>query len=169
MIKIKLPFPPFSTNSAYYKNGGKTAACRTWQNAILIYMQRAEIQRSLQSIKKRFDPTRHGIAVKYCFYQPSDKIFTHGGELSRRSMDLTNVEKLIQDLLFDKRYEGRILKSSKDGKTVHHTIHNLNLDDKFVCRVLSEKRAIKPEFDKHKKYCIEIEMELILTVNLVET
>lgn len=53
--------------------------------------------------------------------------FTKKGVISRRAMDLTNVEKPLVDLLFDPRFEER-------GEVI-----NLCMDDKFITKLLSEK------------------------------
>jgi hypothetical protein len=52
-------------------------------------------------------------------------------------MDLSNVEKLLIDLIFDSRFDGRTI----DGQL----ISNLAIDDKFITDLLSIKRPA----DKH--------------------
>lgn len=54
-------------------------------------------------------------------------------------MDLTNIEKLIQDNLFESRYNGREI----DG----HIIQNFDIDDKFIVDLRSRK--IPHELDHH--------------------
>ena len=50
-------------------------------------------------------------------------------------MDLTNIEKLVQDNIFEERYNGRIIHDT--------TITNLNIDDKYVTDLRSRKRVGK--------------------------
>jgi len=120
----------FSINKAYYKNRQRTQACRAWGDAILEQLFKME-----DHLKQFHDHVEENIndvnlVVKLIFYIPEDKMFTAKGKVSRRGQDLTNVEKLFIDLLFDKRYNER-------GWV------NLNLDDTLITRLISEKRVSK--------------------------
>ena len=124
--------PPFSTNKAYYRNRQLTQEARKWREEFLYQLQSVNIQQLLLKFRSQFQPKQHGIIVKYDFYYPQSILLTKKGEISRRSCDLTNIEKLVQDNLFDARFNGRIIRDK--------TILNLNLDDKYITRLSSSKR-----------------------------
>ena len=74
------------------------------------------------------------------FYFPQHLLFTKKGEISKRSFDLTNIEKLLQDNLFESRYNGREI----DGVV----IENFDIDDKFIVDLHSRK--LPHEKDYHE-------------------
>lgn len=61
-------------------------------------------------------------------------------------MDLTNIEKLVQDNIFEERYNGRIIHDT--------TIANLNIDDKYITSLHSSKNL-------GDSYLIQIEIEIL--------
>jgi hypothetical protein len=63
-------------------------------------------------------------------------------------MDLTNIEKLVQDNLFESRYNGREI----DGVV----IENFDIDDKFIVSLHSRKLAHNQEYH-----------EVLITVELL--
>ena len=63
-------------------------------------------------------------------------------------MDLTNVEKLVQDNLFESRYNGREI----DGVI----IENFDIDDKFIVSLRSRKLAHAQQYHE-----IQITVELL--------
>jgi hypothetical protein len=63
-------------------------------------------------------------------------------------MDLTNIEKLVQDNLFESRYNGREI----DGVI----IENFDIDDKFIVSLHSRKLAHNREYH-----------EVLITVELL--
>ena len=65
------------------------------------------------------------------FFYPSEILYTKKGEVSKRSMDLTNIEKLVQDNLFEHRYNGREIEGV--------IIENFDIDDKFIVSLRSQK------------------------------
>ena len=87
----------------------------------------------MQSLKKAWQPSKHCLSVSYDFYYPSEILYTKKGEVSKRSMDLTNIEKLVQDNLFESRYNGREIEGV--------IIENFDIDDKFIVSLHSQKLA----------------------------
>tara|TARA_R100000697_G_scaffold44102_1_gene57227 strand:+ start:570 stop:1040 length:471 start_codon:yes stop_codon:yes gene_type:complete len=147
-ISFVIDCPPFSSNKAYYKNRQLTQQARVWREEFLYQMQCPKIQQSLQQFRNQFQPSKHGIEAKYVFFYPSSILLTKRGEISRRSCDLTNIEKLVQDNVFEPRYNGRIIRDK--------TIINLNLDDKYITH-LESRKCLHPQ----NRYQIEILLSLI--------
>jgi len=57
-------------------------------------------------------------------------------------MDLTNIEKLVQDNLFEHRYNGREIQGV--------VIENFDIDDKFIVSLRSRKLAhVQPHHEIH--------------------
>lgn len=136
-ISFKLCSPPFSINSAYYKRSKtRTKECREWGDNILIQLQNQGIQamfKTMQDVMPEFPL----IAVNLTFQSPKATLYTKAGGISIRAMDLSNVEKLLIDLIFDKRFHGR--------KVKNQTVYNLNVDDKYIVDLHSSKRESKDE------------------------
>lgn len=130
-INFVLNSPPFSVNSAYYRNRKRTLKCRKWGDTILRQLQESSIKKSL---KELHDVNPSSLTVCLEFSYPRSKLYTKQSkytEISRLSMDLSNIEKLLIDLIFDARYNEREL----DGKL----LSNLNLDDKIITKLISSK------------------------------
>ena len=101
-----------------------------------------------KDFQAHFNAKKHFIKASYTFLIPREFLFTAKGLVSKRSMDLDNCIKLVQDNVCDAKYNGRII-----GDV---TINNLNIDDKFICsfdaaKVLSFK----------SDYYINIKYELV--------
>ena len=144
IIKIK----PFSVNKAYYKNRQLRQEARSWRSDFLLQLQQKEVLQQIQLIKQQWNSSKHALAVSYDFFYPSDILLTKKGEVSKRSMDLTNIEKLVQDNLFESRYNGREI----DGVI----IENFDIDDKFIVSLHSRKLAHSQQYH-----------EILITVELL--
>lgn len=133
IVSFSIKIKPFSVNKAYYKNRQLTQEARTWREDFLLSMQRKEVLQQMRSLKQLWSPSKHCLSVSYDFFYPSNILYTKKGEVSKRSMDLTNIEKLVQDNLFEHRYNGREI----DGVV----IENFDIDDKFIVSLRSQKLA----------------------------
>lgn len=134
MNRLDMTFnaPPFSINSAYYNKGGgkvRTKECRAWGDDVLQQLQLYKQQ--ILEFKNIYDAEKHGLSLDLTFNIPKRYYYTVEGRVSSRSADLTNVEKLIQDLLFDSRFNGRAVNGKK--------IYNLDINDKCVLQLSSKK------------------------------
>lgn len=116
---------PFSINRAYYKNRGITRECRLWRQTI-ISAAKPHIP-LFKEFRESFDPQINGIFIHITHHIPFHKFYTKKGDISIQSMDLTNVEKLLVDILFDARFYDR-------GE-----LDNINLNDKYIVKLISEK------------------------------
>lgn len=136
--------PPFSINGAYYSNRGKTEACRYWQDGVIFELRKENVQKELQKILDAYDEKRHCFRVAYHFLLPKSKLLTAKNQISKRSADLTNIEKLLQDTIFEPRYSDRV--------------RNLGINDGLVVDQRSSKTC-SPDANSW----IRIELELLET------
>lgn len=133
-IKFTLNAPPFSVNKAYYKKSfTRTKECRAWGEDILEQLQDKTIQQDLEDFRIAFlEDDISAVGAHLVFHIPKSTFYTKKGDISRRSQDLSNVEKLLIDLIFDPRFAGRELDSGL-------VCQNLSLDDKLITKLISEK------------------------------
>tara|TARA_A100001037_G_scaffold275170_1_gene273483 strand:- start:1176 stop:1646 length:471 start_codon:yes stop_codon:yes gene_type:complete len=131
LVSFVIKSKPFSVNKAYYKNRQLTQEARTWREDFLLQLQQPEVLQQIQLIKQAWNSKEHALSVSYDFFYPYNLLLTKKGEVSKRSMDLTNIEKLVQDNLFEHRYNGREI----DGIV----IENFDIDDKFIVSLQSRK------------------------------
>ena len=139
---------PFSVNRAYYRNRQLTKEARKWRADFLVQLQDPHIQADLAKMHKLFDPSKHAFVVSYRFCYPSNKLLTKQGHISKLSCDLTNLEKLVQDNIFDHRFNGREIREL--------IIQNLDIDDKFIVQCRSYK-LVSPT----KKYLLQVSLEVV--------
>jgi hypothetical protein len=141
---------PFSINKAYYlKSYGsmsatkvRTKECREWGDKILFQFEK--YSNDFKQFKECFNEDTDALRIELTYNIPRDYYYTKEGKISLRSCDLTNVEKLLVDILCDERFNGRYLNGNK--------ILNLNINDKYITELFSEK---KPS-DKEYKIIIKI-------------
>lgn len=131
-LNLKLDAPPFSINSAYYKKSKvRTQKCRAWGDAIHAQISLPDVARQIVDFRTKIHE-KSFIHAELRFYYPSSKLYTQRGGISRLSMDLSNIEKMLIDLIFDKKYTGRI-------SDANLPIETLCADDKLLTRLVSEK------------------------------
>lgn len=129
-VKFSLAIEPFSINNVSYKNKQfKTADYRQWEQRTFTKLAMAEPQAALKKLREAFDPKQHAFAVKFTFNRPG--FFTSKGEISAQSMDLSNVEKQLLDVLFLPKF---------NNLPVPYGAPNINADDKFVISLQSRKK-----------------------------
>lgn len=149
IIQFTINSKPFSVNKAYYRNRQLTKDARKWRSTFLLQLQEANIQKSFDEFRNTFDPKIHGIKASYRFCMPKSILFTKQNLISARSCDLTNIEKLVQDNIFDKRFNGREINDI--------LIKNLDIDDKYITELNSRKivSSVKNQF------YIQVRLELV--------
>jgi hypothetical protein len=154
-ISLLLYAKPFSINSAYYlKSFGKksttkirTKECREWGDDILSQLQKRLVE--LREFRTAFDEGNHALKIRITHYIPKAIYYTKNGKghISAATCDITNIEKLLVDLLFDARFNDRSIGGLN--------IENLNINDKFICHMVSRKIPSK------RDYKIKILVEII--------
>jgi hypothetical protein len=151
-LKIVVFAEPFSINKAYYLKSFKTGAptkvrtkeCREWGDRVLSQLE--SYKQKLLDFKAQFNEETHALRLELMFLIPRSHYFTKEGKISIRSCDLTNVEKLLVDVLCDDRFNDRMLNGNK--------IVNLGINDKYIIELLSEK---KPSI-------LDYEIQMTLTI-----
>lgn len=145
---FRLMSKPFSINAAFYGDARtKTASVREWAAQILHQLNSAENVEKMKRLREYFDENKHSIKLEICAIYPRSEFITKAGILSSRTIDVTNFEKLICDLFFDRQYFD---KSSPYG------VKNLNLNDKHVVEMNSKKT-----FHEHDHYILEFSIIII--------
>lgn len=145
---FKLRAKPFSLNAATYGDARtKTRDYYDWQAQIFHQLSSEINQLKLQELREFFDESRHSFKVHIKALYPKDQYVTKQGILSSRTVDLTNSEKLIQDLFFDKQYFDR---------QAPYGCKNLNANDKHVIALFSEKT-----FHDSPDYILQIAIKII--------
>jgi len=114
----------YSVNKMYGKQLYTTAAYKNWIDRALSQLSKEANQISIFSLRESFKPEHHFFSIEYEFGTPN--FWNSGGIISKKSMDCTNMEKSIQDILFDPKYNER-------------GVCNLNADDRFVASIRSSK------------------------------
>lgn len=127
---IQLSIGPFSINQMFTLRNYKTASYKKWQEFFIHEMLRDNTQSALAEIREFFDPKKHAMSLKLQYYFPKSVLFNSSGTLSSRSFDLSNIEKNVIDLLCLPRTH----EAADDWGAP-----NMNLDDKNIVRLVSEK------------------------------
>lgn len=125
----------------------KSAAAVEWSRQTCHTLNTPEILAKLEKLRNHFDPTRHSYSIDLTFYYPEDRILTKSGVLSSRSIDISNSEKHLVDLLFLPKFFD---KESPEG------LRNLNIDDRYLTDMVSKKRV-----SKDGDYSIEVTISIL--------
>jgi hypothetical protein len=149
---------PFSINKAYYLKSysGKSATkirtkeCREWGDRVIDQLQK--YKKEMELFRDGFNEKQHALHIELDFCIPVSKFYTKTGHISIASSDITNIEKLLVDLLFDERFNGRSLNSQ--------IVENININDKFITKMVSSKSPSNREY----KICIKIQKVLKPTI-----
>lgn len=141
-----LPLKPFSVNAMYYLRGQKTADCRDWETTFLHELSKSGPQLALKELREAFVLHKHVYRMRLIWKVPKASFVTQKGEISSRSFDVTNVEKIITDLTFLPKYH---VQRPPQGCS------NLNVDDKYLMTLTSGKRC-----SSNDKYEIQITLWL---------
>lgn len=133
-----VPVHPISINSTYHsdKRHGMTRDAREWFANVFYQLSQPGPAAELARIRNNFDKSKHGVSVQLLWKVPASVLYTKAGDLSSRSIDLSNCEKSIIDALFlPKNF----------GTNVPYQCENLNIDDRYLRRLFSEKVASSDE------------------------
>lgn len=134
-IEFFLPLEPFSINAVYYRDRRhKTQAYRDWELSIFQCLNSPEIQQKLSNLRKAYNEDLHCFAVDFTFHFPN--LLNKAGKISSRVEDLSNVEKVLLDVLFLPKFH---------AQDFPFGVKNINSDDKYVLQLNSRKQlADKP-------------------------
>ena len=144
-IEFSIPVKPFSINSMYYGDARtKTTAAREWSYQVFHELSTEEILTKLKELREEFDPLKHCYHIKLTAHYPKAEMYTRKGAVSAKTIDTTNWEKPLVDLIFlPKHFE----------KSTPYGCQNLNIDDKYITSMHSSKQ----QGENHQ---IDIELEI---------
>lgn len=130
---IEIPIKPFSINSMYYvQKAVKTQPAREWTYEVFSHLNSEKNTRIMAEIHNAFIADRHNLIICLTAYYPKNKLITSTGGVSARSVDTTNWEKPLIDLLFLPKHW---------GKEDPFGCKNIGIDDRYICSMTSKKRA----------------------------
>lgn len=111
-----------SINNAYYndKRHGFKPEVKQWFQQVAFQLGQGQNKKAISDVKQYFDESKYVFHVMFTFNNPN--FYTKDGRISARSFDLSNVEKILLDSIFLPAHA-----------------NSLNIDDKFVTRMISEK------------------------------
>lgn len=113
----------FSINNYYYGTRRiRTREARGWGERI--HRQLAVYRYLMVDFFNEFDPNKHVLHCHIMFGMPN--LFNKRGEVNHFAKDLSNIEKPLLDIVTGKKYFDR-------GEPT------LNIDDKFITKLISEK------------------------------
>ena len=116
----------------YGKQKFKTTQAREWSYQVFNHLNHISNIKNMKAFRESFNSDIEAIEADLTFYFPEDIILLKKGGISGRAFDITNMEKCIVDLIFDKQY------FEKDPP---YGCENLNLDDKYIISMQSRKRV----------------------------
>lgn len=143
-VTFTLKERPFSINAMYTSRNVKTGPARLWTSHIVEALKKEE--EKLSHLRENFDPATMYYSIYLTFYYPKEKLYTKKGDLSSKAFDTTNVEKPLVDIIFGSKYYG----------DAPYECRNLNIDDRYLKRCVSEKEA--SEDGEHR---IEVTIEIL--------
>jgi len=129
-LEILVDSPPFSINSAYYKASfTRTRECRSWAASIMKQLCTDSYKIAFAKFREAYvdEPLKVSLEFYHTIYRAKKN------EISRQSMDLSNIEKLFIDILFDKRFDCEMIDNPK------FTYRSLMIDDKNIMQLESRK------------------------------
>jgi hypothetical protein len=126
--KFSLNVKALSINSMYYnnRNHGKTADAKAWTAQVCAELNR--FSELLAKFRETFDSSKHAYVVHLEYETP--KMFNAKGVISAQSLDISNWEKPLIDLIFIE---------SNYGDGIYQSL-NLNTDDRFITTLVSRKK-----------------------------
>lgn len=128
---FQLQSKPFSINAATYSDARtKTREYYDWSSKIFHQLNTPENLDKMTQIRESFDENLHAFEVEITAVYPRSIFITKEGKLSARTIDVTNFEKLLVDLFFDKQF---------NTKPAPYGVKNINVNDKNIISLISKK------------------------------
>jgi Holliday junction resolvase RusA-like endonuclease len=124
---------PYSVNAMYYGDARtQKTEFKEWTYQMFHELSSTANLSAMQELRQAFDPNKHAFKVRITVYYPADIYKTKEGRISGRTMDLSNFEKPLMDLLFDKKFFER---------PHPYGVQNINTNDSYVTELHSYKKA----------------------------
>lgn len=129
--KFVLNVKPFSINQIHYRDGKrKTVEAKEWECTVFNALSSPDCVQAMKDLREAFVQTKHGFAVKLTCYYPAHIYKTQAGFISAKTIDTTNWEKPLVDLIFLEKYS---LYDPPFG------VQNIQIDDKYIVALHSRK------------------------------
>jgi hypothetical protein len=142
---LHLPLAPLSINAVYCKNRSwTTPEYKEWSSGVFHRLSTEDNLQAMADLREFFNPAKHAYIIGLKFYYPSSILYTKKGALSARAHDISNIEKPLIDLIFLPKFY---------DQPSPYGCKNLNVDDKFIIDMRSQKLAS----DEHR---IEVELSI---------
>lgn len=145
---LELAIKPFSINAYHYADKRhKTKEAKDWEMQVFHLLNIKSNQNKLEELRNFFKPELHLYFVKIICFYPNNEFYTKSNIISQRTIDITNFEKPIIDLLFlPKHFDNPYPYGCK----------NLNIDDKYLWKISSQKMP-----HNNQEYIIKIYIKII--------
>lgn len=139
---------PFSVNASYVRtfNGvSKSSGASEFCSQIFNIMSRESESAKLKQLREAFDVDKHAWSCSIVAYYPHSEYFTKKSQVSSKTIDLSNGEKLIIDCFFLPKFHTEAFPQGAQ---------NLNSDDRYIVDLSSKKRPAESRF-------IEVTIEIV--------
>lgn len=144
--KIIIPMKSISNNSISQRDQRfKSDSFKDWMPKICAHLRKENNSKTLTDLRENFNFKKNYAIVKMTMYYPEEVFFTKGGWISKYTIDKSNDEKALLDILFNKDFR---------NKNKPLSAPNIESDDCYVADLISKKRPIRGDF------LTEIEIEI---------
>lgn len=124
---------PFSVNASYvrtYHGVTKSSGASEFCSQIFNIISRESEAVKLQELREKFNTKEHCYKVVLTAYYPESEYYTKKHEMSNKTVDVTNFEKMIVDCLFLPKF---------NHEPFPYGAANLNIDDRYLAEMRSRK------------------------------
>lgn len=140
--EITLNIKPYSVNAMYYGDARtQRSEFKEWTYQVFHQLSTVKNLETMKELHEAFDPHKHSFVVTFTAYYPRQIFKTKDGRISAKTMDLSNFEKPLADLLFDKKFYDR---------EHPYGCKNINQNDCYI----SELHSFKKPGDAHSIHII---------------
>jgi len=126
-MKQRLVFhiEPMSINRVHCRDQRYlTSHFQNWAAKISHYLGEDDLQKKIIKLKNAFNPKEHSFKVSITSYYPREMFYTQSDQINAKTHDISNTEKPLIDVVFLAKYP-----------------NSLKIDDKFITKMSSEKKA----------------------------
>ena len=144
--KLIIPMKPISNNRVNERDQRfRSSEYLNWMPKVCAHLRKERNSKVLKELREKFNHKKHYASVSITVFYPEEIFFTKKGWISKFTIDKSNDEKALLDVIFNKDFE-------KNNKP--HKLPNIKSDDCYVADLHSYKRPIRGDF------ITEIEVEI---------
>lgn len=108
----------------------KTQPAREWSYRVFEQLSSDSNLKAMRRLRDKFDPNEQNFKISLAAYYPKSKLITKKGVVSAMSIDTTNWEKPLVDLVFLPKHR---------NSEPPFGCENIGYDDKYICEMSSQK------------------------------